>query len=355
MKRIEILLRHLLLRLLLIFRWNANRNDSPVITKDSRILFIRLNRIGDALVTTPLLKEIKEQIGCKVFLLAGNQNYFIFENAKLADEIIVYRKNVHGIRSLIKMINTLQLDAIVDLHDDISTTVSYLIAFSKCKYKFGLRKGNFKLYTHTVPKIDPSKFHVVDRVLEFKKLFGLNVNSGELNIVYEPKVESVRSVSDYLKNHFAAKKFLVGINISAGSDARFWGASKFSRIIESLKLYDVNLILLCSEKDLESAAQIASAGIPIFYRPTFDEFCAMLPFLNFLITPDTSIIHVASAFKLPMFGLYVHFQTSDKIWTPYKSEFDCVVTEEPTLKNISVEEVENKLIPFFEKFYFHKG
>ena len=105
MKDLEILLRRFLLKMLLLIKRKPKRLSLPVFGKESKILFIRLNRIGDALVTTPLLSEIKRQIGCKIFVLASSSNYFIFENPKLADEIVVYRKKANGIFSLIKMIN----------------------------------------------------------------------------------------------------------------------------------------------------------------------------------------------------------------------------------------------------------
>ena len=352
MKNLEIFFRHLLLSLLLLIKRKPNKLPLPKFSKDSKILFIRLNRIGDALVTTPLLAEIKRQIGCKVFVLAGSSNYFIFENSKLTNEIIVYRKNVNGIFSLIRMINTIGFDAVVDLHDDVSSTVSYLIAFNKSRYKFGLNKRNAKLFTHTVEKLDPSKYHVVDRVLEFGKFFNLDLESLPINIVYNASNESCAKAEAFLNKHFEKKKFLLGINISAGSSARFWGVGKFKKLISELTGYNINLLLLCTERDLKNAIEIAGSQIPIFYRPVFDQFCAMIKELDLLFTPDTSIVHIAAAFNKPMFGLYVKYKTKDVIWSPYRSPFECVITEEPTLENISFETVKEKFIPFFEKYYY---
>ncbi|MEW6702742.1 MAG: glycosyltransferase family 9 protein [Bacteroidota bacterium] len=297
------------------------------------------------------MKEIKEQIGCKVYLLASSNNYFIFENTKLADEIIIYRKNFKGILYLIKLINSIGLDVIVDLHDDVSSTVSYLIAFIKSDYKFALKKNNEKLFTHTIDKLDPSKYHVIDRVLEFGKLFNIKIDYSKANVIFSPSDASIQKSELFLKKNFAEKKFLLGINISAGSDARFWGVQNFKRLILELSSYDINLVLLCAEKDLKNAMDIAGNKIPIFYRHIFTEFSAMIQKLDMLFTPDTSIVHIASAFEKPVFGLYVKYQTKDKIWSPYKSPFDCILTEEATLHNVSFKSVKEKFIPFLEKFY----
>jgi ADP-heptose:LPS heptosyltransferase len=352
LKELEILFRKLLLKFLLLTRRKITSNAKPSFSRESKVLFIRLNRIGDALVTTPLLKEIKSKVGCQVYVLASSSNYFIFENKALTDEIIVYRKNLVGISALIKMINKIGFDAIVDLHDDVSSTVSYLMAFSKSKYKFGLAKENHKLFTHTVQKLDPSKHHVIDRMLEFVKLFNLEIDYSEANIVYSCSKEAEEKLNTFLEKHFSTKKFFVGINISAGSEARFWGVNNYIELVKDLSGYDINLMLMCTETDLQKAVQISDRKLPIFYRPVFDEFCAMIAHLDLLVTPDTSIVHVASAFEVPVFGLFVKYNTNNKIWSPYKSKFDCVVTEGPTLHNVTQKEVNNKIIPFFEKLFY---
>ncbi|MHB8930516.1 MAG: glycosyltransferase family 9 protein, partial [Melioribacteraceae bacterium] len=199
-----------------------------------------------------------------------------------------------------------------------------------------------------------SKHHVVDRMLEFGKLFGINLNPKTANIFFEPKYSSTKSAEEFIKNNYPVKKILFGINISAGSEARFWGVANYKLLISELSSYDLNMLLLCSPQDLDKATKISNNLIPIYYRPTFDEFCAMIPIVDFLFTPDTSIVHVISVFHKPMFGLYVKYKTNDIIWSPYKSEYDTIITEEPTLENVSFDQVKNKFIPFFEKFYFQK-
>jgi len=352
LKKIEILLRNLFLRLLLFFRKDS-RNLSPAhFTKDSKILFIRLYRIGDALISTPLLKEIKDKIGCKIYILASDSNYFIFKNNKIADEIIIYKKNPIEFIKLINKLDKIGFDAIVDLHDNVSFTVSCLIAWIKSPNKFGFKRDNFKLFTAAIDKPDPVNNHVVTRMMEFSKLFMIPSENSKINIVFEPSVKSFEKARLFYNKYFAQHKFTIGINISAGGDARYWGTANYKAIISELLKYQVNILLMCSEKDLPKANEISEDAIAIYYSPQFDDFCAMIQNIDLLITPDTSIVHVASAFKRPVFGLYVKFQTTDHIWSPFNTPFECVVTEEATLQNVSIESVKSKLIPFFENYYY---
>lgn len=352
MKKIEIFFRKLVLKLLLILKGGHHNMPLPVIDKSSKLLFVRLNRIGDALVTTPLLSKIKEQYDCHITVLADDKNYFVFEKCSFVDEVLVYKKKSQSLFSLINLLNHKNFDIVADLHDDVSTTVSIIISFLQIKYKFGFSKGTSKLYSHVIPKPDPSSNHVIDRLMDFRKLFDFSIESNEINVKFESTVSDIEKTDFYLGNNFQISRFLLGINISAGSEARFWGTENYQLLIKSLKQFKINILILCSEKDLEFALKISDGKHPVFHTSDFNEFATMINNLNFLFSPDTSIIHIASAFRVPVFGLYVKYNTEDQIWYPYKSKYDAIITEEPNLNNVTFKEVENKFIPFFESIYY---
>lgn len=361
MKNIEIIFRKLLLNIFLFFSNNKNSKNNPNIPDNAKILLIRLNRIGDALVSTPLIKEIKmrnsqsiEKSLTKIYVLASNNNVVAFNNNPYIDEIIIYKKGIKNFFSLIKKINQINFDVVIDLHDDVSSTVSFLLSFIKSHYKFGLEKTNKKLCTHTVQRIDSSNNHIVDRLLEIAKLFQININKENSNIIYVPMKSSIENAELFIKNNFNESKFLIGINISSGSKARFWGINNFKQLINFLKGYNLNILILTSPEDLNFANEISQNEIPIFYSYNYDEFAAMISKIDLLFTPDTAIVHLASAFQIPVFGIYVKYKTNDMIWKPYKSDFDCVITEEPNLNNVTFESVINSFKSFLEKNIYAK-
>lgn len=73
---------------------------------------------------------------------------------------------------------------------------------------------------------------------------------------------------------------------------------------------------------------------------TFDQFAAFIKRLSFLISPDTSAIHLASAFFIPSVVLYVQSDKALRIWEPYKTDYEVVVTDVDDLSNIQVADVE---------------
>ncbi len=173
MKKFEIFLKYLLLNFLLFLGGSKKSSKEINFNGNSKILFIRLNRIGDALVTTPLLHLIKEKLKCKIYVLADKKNYIAFNNNPDVDQIIKFNKGLGGIFEILKFIKAEKIDTVVDLHDDVSTTVTYIIALCKAQNKFGLEKENKKIYTKTIKRLDATKVHVVDRIMELSKLFNV--------------------------------------------------------------------------------------------------------------------------------------------------------------------------------------
>ena len=348
MKNFEIFLKNILLKVLLIFSGRNERGNEDNQNNFSCILFIRLNRIGDALVSTPLLHQVKKNLNCRICLLADKKNYFAFNNNPDIDELIVFEKGIKGIFEVLKFINENNIDTVVDLHDDVSTTVSFIVALSKAKNKFALKKDNEIIYTKTIARPDRSKVHVVDRLLELGKLFDINSEKNKERIYYYPEEKSLKTAEEFLKSRFDSEKFLLGINISAGSQARFWGIDNYRQLINFLRNYDLNILLLAKPEDFSLAEQIIDDNRLIF-TSDFDNFCALISRLNFLFTPDTSTVHIAAAFDIPMFGIYVNYDTDEMIWTPYNTTFEAIITKEPTLHNIIFSDVKEKLKPFLEK------
>ena len=349
MKKVEILFRKLLLNILLSFRFRSNSSPENYQDKETKILFIRLNRIGDALIATSLIHEIRKNIKSQIFLLSDKKNYFVFENNIDIDQLLIFEKGFLGIFKVLRFIKMNKINTIVDLHDDVSVTVSFLVAFSKAPNKFTLEKESKEIYSKTIPKLEPSVHHVITRLMEIEKLFNI-APSKDVNIYYSPKKTSIEITLKYLNDNLPKRKFLIGVNISAGSDARFWGIENFKKLFSFISTFDV--FLICSPNDKELAKKISDGRITLFYSNNFDEFAAMISQLNLLISPDTAAIHLASAFKIPVFGLYVKYKTNDMIWSPFRSKFEYVVTEEPTLKNVTFEDVKLKLEPFIKRLLY---
>jgi len=353
LKEIEILFRKMIFRMLIAVSKRKRNTNVPDFSNINNVAFIRLNRIGDALVTTPIFSVLKKKYNFSVTVVADKKNAFVFRNNPHIDNIIVFKKGFKGLKEVLKELN--KMDIVVDLHDDVSTTVSYLVAFSKVPYKFALEKENYKLFSSTIAKKDAAESHVIDRVSSILRLFSITEHK-KLNVEFYPSKTAKENINNIVKKLNPAERFFIGFNISAGSDARFWGVERFRTLISLVKekYPDIFTLVLSAPDDIDKARDISEGLTEHYCSQSFEEFAVMISQLDFLFTPDTSTVHLASSAKIPMFGLYVKYNTSNQIWYPYCSKYEAVITEEPNFENLDIDQVAPKFLKFLEKIYNEK-
>lgn len=350
LKKIEYFFKGLLLNTFLSFNQAPKNLPLPKLNKDSKVVFLRLNKIGDALVGTPLIKEIKEKIGCQIIVVADQKNHFVFKKTPFVDQVMVYKKGIRGILALKKQIEALNATVLVDLHENLSTTLSILAGIIKMPYKFALQKENAKLFTHTVPSPNTATHHVIECVAELAKLFQISCNYADLNVTYEPESNSWVLAEKFLKDHFPEKNKVIAINAFAGAEERFWGIEKFKALTQDLDKKGLPYLVICPSSELERAKQFCKENL-IFCSPKFDDFAAIIGKSAVLFSPDTSAVHLASAYKTPVFGLYVNEKANYLNWYPYQSAYDWIICK-PPLSNISYQEAWQKFETFLDNKIF---
>jgi len=352
LKKVEIFFKNLFLRWVLLRGHKKKLNSIIELSPGDKVACIRLNRIGDALVVTPFLHKLKEVTGCSITVVADRHNHFVFRNNPDIDQVLIFEKGTNGTKSIIRKLNSGNFKAFIDLHDDVSVTASFIISKLKIKEIAGLERGNRSIFTHTIARPDSKKYHVIERSLALARLFAGNdgtpiATTEEDGVIrYFPTVENDETVSKYFASKFGCDKFVVGINISAGSLARYWGTRNFRDLLKFLKERQVEYLLLCSTRDINLALEIDPHSERTYYTPDFGEFCAMIGKLNLLFSPDTATVHLASIYGVPVFGLYVKYDTEDVIWYPYKTRYEAIVTKEPSLKDVRFTKVIEKFEPF---------
>ena len=118
MKQVEIGSKKLLQKFQLFLAKDARKDEKPALKQGARILVVRLNRVGDALVTTPLLQVLKESLDAHITVLADKKNHFIFDNSLFTDEVLIYDKSLGGQKKTARLLNEGNYDAVIDAHVD---------------------------------------------------------------------------------------------------------------------------------------------------------------------------------------------------------------------------------------------
>ena len=321
--------------------------NGPVhLTAADTVVFLRLNGIGDALVSTPCIQAIKKRFGCRTVVVADVQNHFIFTNNPSVDHVVVYRKGPLGLWRARRDAQAFRPTAVVDLHEQLSTTVSLLAGVLSAPCKVSLHKRNAALFTHPVPDLDPASHHVVERLAHLGEAFGPAGCPGPLRLTYRAPAAATRKAQDFLRTAFPGASRFVGLNTSAGGDSRFWGVDNYRRLADALRADGWTPVVLASPADRERVAQALDPA-PVFCSASFDEFAAVIGELAVLVSPDTAAVHVAAAYGIPVFGLYVAERVGQLNWYPYGSHYEWIIAPS-TIKNIPFADAWAQLRPFLQ-------
>jgi ADP-heptose:LPS heptosyltransferase len=349
LKRIEIYLRRFLIFNLRFF---INRRNLPPNTIDfnsSKILFIRQDRIGDVLVSTPIFASIKSHYpSIIVDVLLSENNHFVLMNDPLINKRWIYQKNIGKVISLISLIRKEKYDFAVDMMDNPSVTSTILCLLSGARWNIGIAKDNNYVYDIRVPMLSRSETHIVDRIAQLLTPFQIDPKSERFTIRYSTSPEADDYAERFLSDNQLRGHLLLGVNISAGGISRFWKIDNYRALLIHIaeKYPELFTILLYQPSDKERAKKIVEGLNSVILSPTtktFDQFAAIIKRTSFLVSPDTAAIHLASAFNIPSVVLYVQSDKTLRIWEPYGTDCETVITNVDDLSKIPVIDVQAAL------------
>ncbi len=237
-----------------------------------------------------------------------------------------------------------QYDFVIDLMDNPSATSTVLCAFAGGRWNVGLSKENEYAYDVVVPLISRKDHHIVDRLAMLLTVFGIDPKEIEFKVHYNARPENIQFARRFIADSGLEKDNIIGINISPGKGTRFWGVDNYQGLIRWLRTEhrDNPLVVLYQPSDKGVALQIVKPFSDVLVSPetkTFDQFAALAQTLWVLVTPDTSAVHLAAAFSIPSVVLYVQSKKDLRIWEPYGSLSETLVTGVDDLRTIELEDV----------------
>lgn len=312
----------------------AKLSTSPLqLPPDPKILFLRQDRIGDAIITTPLLLAVKARYPkADITMLLGKNNQAIIPLLPIDCKTVIYEKSWVKDRKMLGQLRKQQFDVVIDLTDNASVTSSLLISRISAKYAIGIEKENAVVYDVLVPRLDRSDHHISERIAQL--LMPLGINPKDINL--KPTLIVARQ---------SVMPGRLGINISAGTESRWAPERTYSEIAKDALTsgHWSEVIIFCEVRDAEKAAKIVklSQDPRIKAQPStksYAEFASALSSCEALITPDTSVVHLAAALDIPQVVIYAPIPPGLMYWTPVGVPYEMMV-QSPTLAALEPQSV----------------
>lgn len=132
----------------------------------------------------------------------------------------------------------------------------------------------------------------------------------------------------------------LAVNVSAGTPRRCWCEERFIATVLAVRerFPDVCALILGTPADEERKRRIGSGcDAPIDRTANFRQMMALVATCDCVLTPDTSVTHIASAFGKPVVAMFAG--TGGPHWGPYGTSGQVVSTPALTLEALPVEPV----------------
>ena len=268
-----------------------------------KILIIHTAFIGDIVLSTPLIKKIKDIYPkSQISYLTIPTGAAILENNPNIDKIIIYDKNNRdkGLFNFFKFIKKLRkekYDMVLSLHRYLRSS---LIAFgtgAKIRKGYSVAPASF-VFTEKI-SYDKNK-HEAEKLLSFVK----GDEEKKYPIEIYPSKE-VKEKANQLIGNIGEKKLVV-IAVGSRWETKRWPVEYFNRVISGLSQEkDIVTAIIGGREDESLELKVMENAIDLRGKTTLLELAAVISQSNLLLTNDSSPIHIGSAFsKVKIFAIF---------------------------------------------------
>ncbi len=296
-----------------------------------KILVRSTNWIGDAIMTTPAVRTIRENFPeSEITLLAHPWVGDVFRFSPRIDRLLVYdkkgrHKGVRGMLQLARELREEHFDCAILLQNAFEA--AFITWWAGIPIRAGYTTdGRGLLLTHGVHKtLEVVKKHEVNYYQRIMLGLGLKpaVNELELFIPGE-QIDAARARLQKMSDFEGGRQPLIGFNPGAAfGPAKRWPAEKYAQLAQLICREAQPLIVLFgSAADRATCADIiarSGAAAPrmlnLAGETSLVEAMALIGECDVFVTNDSGLMHVAAALNTPLVAI---FGSTDHIATgPY--------------------------------------
>jgi len=276
-----------------------------------KFLVIRFSSIGDIVLTSPIVRCLKEQVEeAEVHFLTKPAFASLMEHNPHVDKLLLLKSKLSD---TIEEIRQEQYDYIIDLHHNLRT---HIIKNKTRLLSFSFPKLNMQKWLLVNLKINKlPAVHIVDRYFKTVEMFDVKNDEKGLELVVPENEEvNLNQLPPFLHHGYAA------VVVGAKHSTKQIPVELLVKIIAENKL---PVMLLGDKGDSQTAEEIiAKSDFKEIYNACGNysilQSASLVRQSNVVLTADTGLMHIATAFQkkvvslwgntVPEFGMYPYLK-----------------------------------------------
>jgi len=285
---------------------------------------VRLDALGDILMTTPAIRALKESAtGRRVTLLTSPSGAAIASLVPEIDDAMVYeapwmkatppRQDSRHEQAIIERLRESRFDAaaIFTVYSQNPLPAALLCHLAGIPRRLAhCRENPYQLLTDWVPETEPAAIvrHEVQRQLDLVGAVGCRTSNPGMSLRVDPAASQRVSRMLSRAGVAAGSRFVV-VHPGASAPSRRYPARGFAAAARSLALdLDCRVVLTGSEGEVPLVEEIRGAmGAPslsLAGRLLLPELVALIDLAPLLVSNNTGPAHIAAAVGTPVVDLY---------------------------------------------------
>jgi len=295
-----------------------------------RILLIRIDRIGDVLLTTPAIEAVRRKFPlAHIAVMVQPYAKDIVDGNPYIDEVIVYDKNKQHKSTIAgyffaQKLKEKKFDVAVIFHPN---NRSHIIAFlAGINRRIGYDRNFSFLLTDKIPHVKQfGEMHESDYPLEMLKSLGIT-GAQEKKLYMPIKQSSENSINSILLSEgISADDKIAVFHPGASCYSKIWPAQKFAevadRIADKLRI-KIIIVGGRQKKDITCAnamkGKMLYGAISLAGKLTVSELASCIKRAAVFVSNDSGPVHIACAIGVPGVVIFGRAQRglSPKRWGP---------------------------------------
>ena len=336
----------------------------------SKILLLRLRRIGDIILTTPAVSALKKAfpLASLTYIVEEPYRRLVEGNPDL-DRIIAVKPKMSVLeaRSLLQHIRNERFDAVLDFHGGPRTSLWTYLSGARIKVGYLIR-GKGWPYDKAVPRGNPENpIHSAANHINLARALGAVVGREPGLFLPEARPEEAARVDKIFRDNKLKPARAVVLHVGAGNAFRDWGAENWRALAGRLSARPgVKVILTGGEEDLAREKEILGAGgvaaLSLIGRLNLAELREVIRRTALFVGPDSGPMHIAASTETPIVALFgptlpAHFAPRRRRVVLIEKKLDCrpcrqrecLTGDFRCLRTISVDDVFKACRAFLQK------
>ena len=295
------------------------------------ILFLRYDgKIGDMVVNSLMFREIKKVYpDTKIGVITRGAAIDIIKNNPNVDEIYEYHKDRKKIKDLALKIKEEKYDLLIDFSEMLRVNQMMLINLCGARINIGLDRKDWKLFDLSIESGKDFKWteHITKRYLAY--LIKLGLKKENIDISYDIYLKNEKKYEIFFNKIKENKKLI--LNPYGASKHKSFSIETLENIINYLKDKDMAIILVYFGDKYEELKFLEKKYKYVYIPKKIESIldtAILIKKSDYVISPDTSIVHIASAFNKKMITIYPpkggKYGVDHLVWAP-ESEYSKVI------------------------------